>query len=161
MTLLRGPAGTWHEWPGLYWAARALHQHFLAEHHYRQHVGFACRNNKSRFGSTVRTEWSLLNAFLGEQRLIKHFPLSVAESHRCFRAETLSRVPNVSTSHTKLVRSQTFTVLFCVCLYYCMCLSNPLPVLRIRSWDGELPNTSQVQSKLCSTKIKTIIPVEV
>lgn len=35
-----------------------------------------------------------------------------------------------------------------------MCLSKLLPVLDIRSLDGELPNTRQVQSKLCSVKIK-------
>lgn len=101
------------------------------------------------------------SASLGEQGLIKHFVLSAAESHRCFLAKTLSRTPNVSTSHTKLVRSQPFTVVLCVCLWCCMCLSNPLPVLDIRSGDGELPNAGLVQSKLCTAKIKTIISEEV
>lgn len=113
---------------------------------------------RGTFGSCIET---FPNASLGEQGLIKHSVLSAAESHRCFLAETLSRTPNVSTSHTKLARSQPFTVVLCVCLQCCMCLSNPLPVLDIRSGDGELPKAAQVQSKLCSAKIKTIISEEV
>lgn len=52
-------------------------------------------------------------------------------------------------------------VVLCVCLWCCMCLSDPLPVLEIRSGHGELPKAGQLQSKQCSTKIKTIISEEV
>lgn len=108
---------------------------------HRWHLGFPRWNNDGHFQHTARPgEWNLL----GGQRWIKHFALSAAESHRCFLAEILSRIPNVLPPHTKLVQSQTFTV-FCVCLYYCLCLSKLLPVLDIRSQDGELPNTGQAK----------------